>query len=346
MNASPNPTAGRRRSTIVVSIALVVLAVIGLLPPDAAVAAVAAPTETASPGRVQVRLITGDVGDAQTDDPVFVSLGTSHVTWLDSPANDWERASSRTYDLTLDKVTDVASITQLRVGKASPIHAGPTTIYSNAWCLARVVLLLNGRPVFDQPVPRLAATDRCRWLKGESPFFTWTNAQLRSDKLWKVASMPAMGGLITNADLVSQVVASVGQKLHTEPDLRWSTPGVTVTKLDGQAVHVDLDLAFKMLGPDAEVDIDFDLRFACVVPGPRIKDRRPYWTVTPENQHVYVDSFWLWDALLFTGGVIDWLVGNQIDNRLDLVTTTIPNPIGCSADPWYVQANGDVNLLR
>jgi hypothetical protein len=52
--------------------------------------------------RLQVRLRTADVSDADTDDSVHVSVNDynmNHGTWLDYGRNDFERGDEFTYEL-------------------------------------------------------------------------------------------------------------------------------------------------------------------------------------------------------------------------------------------------------
>jgi len=314
----------------------------------------AAPTGTGSVVRVQVRIDTGDVSDAGTDDPVYVSLNGSNLTWLDSPTEDWNRGSSRTYDLMLDGVSNIASLNQLRVGKAAPVTVAGVTINADAWCLARVSLLVNNVLIFDQPLPRVVATDQCRWLKGSYPSFTWSSAEIRANKQWIASATPPVPVLITKAALRSQAIAAVGQQLHADPRMRWSSspyiPGVTVTRVDDHAVHVDLDLFARVPWfSDVPVDIDFDLRFACVVPryDPHTNTTPPpYYTVTRQNLTYQADSGLGWDIMtLGLVQALDSYVTVQIGKGLDtLPVQTIIGADGGCRQP-YVRYNGDLSFL-
>lgn len=340
---SPPPSFRKRPIARRIGALVVALSALGLTARPAA----AAPSETQSPARVQVRIVTGDVADAGTDDPVFVSLRSDHKTWLDSPIDDWERRGNRTYDLTLDNVTSVASITQLQIGKAAPIPAGYMTLNSNAWCLDRVVLLLNGQEVFNRVAPRLAPGDACRWIKGNSPVFTWTGAQLRGDKLWQAVTMPFHPPVLTNSELTERIIAITANQVHDHP-VDWAGAGVTVTKRDGGAVHVHIDMTIDVVGPDPSLDIDLDLRFGCVVPpiviGTKVRPA-PYWSITPENLKVNVDSPLWWELVTLSGAdVLDHVIAAEIRDGLAVTGTSILTPGGICPQP-YVRDNGDVRLL-
>lgn len=352
--------------------ALAALAVIGLCATSAAPAA-ASPDESVRPARVQVRITTGDVSGAGTDDPVFVSFSPTHSAWLDAPGDDWERGAARTYDVTLDGtvtkvdgedvqlpgITRIADITRLQVGKHEPVAAGPTTIFTDDWCVQSVQVMFNGKTVFSAVAPRLAPTDTCRWLRGGTPRFAWSGTQLRSNKYWVNTTDLPMLLLFTNAHLVERVISGTAAKLHENSDLRWGdkelawvdgvatwVPEVTVRRVDDRTVHVRVDLAARVPGVDSEVDLDFDLRFGCVnpPPDPRTGVVRPsYYTVTTEHVRVNVDSWTVYD-LLFAGIALDIHIWSEINAGLNMAGTTTTSSDGRCVVP-AVRWNGDLSFL-
>lgn len=322
----------------------------------------AAPAESEAPTRVQLRITTGDVYDAGTDDPVFISLNDSHASWLDAPGDDWERATTRSYDLTLDNVTDIASITRLRIGKQAPVDAGIMTLFSNAWCVSDVELRFNGVVVFRATLPPLVSADKCRWLKGTAPWFTWTGAQLRANSEWQRAAreLPLMV-VFTNEHLVGQVIAATAATLHANGNqLRWGdkelsvvdghlvvVPEVTVTRIDDTGVHVRLDLAASVPGVDSEVDLDFDMRFACVNPRPDPRTGfapASYYTVTKSNIRTTVDSWVGWDLLMFAGKGLDMYIWGEINDNLAIAGKEYIGVTGTCRQP-KVRYNGDLSFL-
>ena len=54
------------------------------------------------------RLATADIEDAGTDDDVVISLNPINFTWLDSPADDFERGAARRQHLIIVRVAEAA----------------------------------------------------------------------------------------------------------------------------------------------------------------------------------------------------------------------------------------------
>src|SRR5262249_20928688 len=90
---------------------------------------------TRSVSRVQLRLRTGDVTNAGTDDSVAVLLNSASTTiqvpalnhtWIDSPRNDFERGADELFDLSTDHLSEIGDIQIISIQKTG----------GDAWCLA------------------------------------------------------------------------------------------------------------------------------------------------------------------------------------------------------------------
>jgi hypothetical protein len=219
--------------------------------------------------RVQVRVTTGDVGDAGTDDDVAVSVSgpgagrQGGTTWLDTGADDFERNTTRTYDLArLDGIENSGDIHGLVLFK----HG------SDDWCLQGVALLVDGREVFS--------TDfgpPCQWLRTSAASGGLvTHDMLRADPRFTSFTVPVPdltfhpdGSVsavvrLDRTELESRVEAMVGHSIHGTPAYWGHLHGrpVEVSPLHAGAVEVDLDLAGDVWASDPEVDIDFTLSAA------------------------------------------------------------------------------------
>src|SRR4026209_834967 len=103
----------------------------------------AAPPETMPIWRARVYFQTFNTSDGGSDDSVRVELGSSNGTWVDSPFDDWEIGSGRTYDLRLDGISSLSDIDYFRISKPG----------SGGWCIGRIRLLINGVALYDEQFP-------------------------------------------------------------------------------------------------------------------------------------------------------------------------------------------------
>ncbi|MFN0089332.1 MAG: hypothetical protein ACKVWR_03540, partial [Acidimicrobiales bacterium] len=160
----------------------------------------------------QVMFRTGDIGDAGSDDDVYVKLNDNNVTWIDSPADDFERDSLRTYDLLPFGVNKIGDITRLEIGKTG----------SDGWCLRRAYLWVNDNLLFSNDFG-----SPCRWLD-DSPgkVVNFNSAKLRSDIHWKAYKQPANPPLSIYVGSRSETV--LGHSFSTNSYAWGSSGGVTV----------------------------------------------------------------------------------------------------------------------
>ena len=132
--------------------------------------------------RVVLRITTGDVDDAGTDDSVAVSIGgagagsVGGTTWLDHATDDFERNSTREYDLVeLDGIAELGDIHSL-------------VFYTDGdddWCLKGVTLLVDNVEVFSTTFG-----SSCEWIGTNASGGYVPHAALRADPRWAAFTPP------------------------------------------------------------------------------------------------------------------------------------------------------------
>jgi hypothetical protein len=288
--------------------------------------------------RLQVRVVVGDVGDAGTDDDVMVQLNGANRTQLDSPANDFERNSSRLYDLPLTgvgRMKDISSLTIQKVG--ADFKTGDDGV-----CVARVDLLVNGVLAFDGfPSP----SGPCLWLDsdpGELTFFNFSGTTLRTDNAWLAYQQPGPPLVIPADEWRGRIEGIVGNSIASNA-LYWgdiSGEAVELSGDGGPVLHVDLDLAADApLLPDPGVDIDFDLVFSCATQ----PDGKIQLEITSTNVHAEADSSIFWELITFD--LIDFLdshVTDSVKTGFKPISQSITTPICPNV---HVQADGTTFLF-
>ncbi len=255
--------------------------------------------------RVQLRLRTANVPDANTDDTVYVYLKEPNATYLNYSHNDFERGNEFTYDLLTDGLSDLSDINEIYIIKPG----------SNGWCIENLALLINGREIYNEQFGSTAST--CRWLDqgGSSQYHYFvTRATLRAHPLWQgfQQAPPPLG--LPRAELESRIEGIVGDALNGT-DAYWGDLDgdryVEVTGKDDQRARVTVDLSADVPGFDAEVDLSFDLKFtgACSDGQTPLELR-----ITTENVSAGADLDWYTELLtlglanLAEGGIADRVV--------------------------------------
>src|SRR5262249_40658448 len=107
--------------------------------------------------RLQLRLRTANVEDANTDDSVNVSLrdNDNGGTWLDYGRNDFERGDEFTYELMPNGISDLSDINNIFLLKPG----------TDGWCIESLALLADGVEIYNQYFGRTSST--CQWLDDE-----------------------------------------------------------------------------------------------------------------------------------------------------------------------------------
>jgi hypothetical protein len=273
--------------------------------------------------RAQIRLVTGNVGDAGTDDSVRVELGSGNGTWIDYGRDDFERNDDFTYDLNLDNIATLGDISMLRISKPG----------NDGWCLRSLELIINGRPIYSRSSETFP---KGCWL--HSPFLSETltisDVALHAHSLWQNFQQPSPSPIIPREEMERRIEGIMGDKVYYN-SLEWGHlygRAVEATRQDGQALRMDLDLEYHgVVTP--EVDVDFDLRFSC---------QEGTIEIRTENLVVNVDSPW-WQEVLTLGiaEYVDRKVRRGIERAFDPITESLDT--GTPFCPNItVQENGDI----
>jgi len=261
--------------------------------------------EEHSIGRVQLRLWTAQAKDAATADDVVVSLNPENVTWLDSARYDdfapvlFEQAGP-TYDLLLTGVSHFKDIHWLTITKTG----------SDAWCISRLDLVVNGNVVYTQ------SFTPCHWLdheQGHTRDLVISYSQLRQAPAWRRGT-PFAQLTFSRDELEQRIEGVLGHFLHDHKEANWGDLSgrayveVENRKKDNQTLHVDLDLAGDSPIPftDPEVDIDFDLQLAC-----------DQGTITLEVLNLSPSARFPWYAELAPPFPFFWLLSEYVEHRVE-----------------------------
>lgn len=305
--------------------------------------------------RLQLRLRTANVADANTDDGVNVSLRDNDGggTWLDYGRNDFERGDEFTYELILNGISDLSDINNIFLLKPG----------TDGWCIESLALLADGVEIFNQQFGSTPST--CQWLddeNGHDTYFDIGRPTLRAHPLWQAYQQPFPSLSLLRTDLEARIEGIVGNKIHYGTyvdaypiyqgtlDVSWTHDAldgashVKVSKKDAQAVHVEFKLDIDTPGPGSvTATSDFDLRFTGVC---RTATDPAKILITTENRHATADFNWLADALtlwlieLADGSVADDVAGSIPDFSQ---TITIDNQIVSCVTP-SVAGDGTVDF--
>lgn len=213
--------------------------------------------------RLQLRLYVANVANAGSDEPLEVRLQfpswvvptatnwrpAGNSTWIDSTADDFERASSLTYDLMLTNVAEVSDITQVTL--ASPGN--------DQLCVAGLELFVDGQPAFRKSFGNDAAT--CAWVGGSNALSV-DFAELRNDPSWNQLGVVTFVGFDGEA-LRSIIQAQFGHFLHGKGELQ-NGSALTTSRVDESRLKVSVPLTVydvPVLG-DVDSRVDFDMVLA------------------------------------------------------------------------------------
>ena len=279
--------------------------------------------------RLQLRVRTANVADADTDDGVNVSVKDYEPdgTWLDYGRDDFERGDEFSYELLSPDVTDLSDIHQIHLLKPG----------TDGWCIANLALLVDGVTVYEQHFGETAAT--CRWLddaSGHQNYLTIGRATLRAHPAWQAYAKPAATSLLSAAELADRIEAGIGDAIHEDVyvdkfplyqgdiDVSWID-----TALDGErhvklsksqtpsAVRVEFGLDVDTPGPGGLTgSLSFDLRFTGVC---RTATEPAKILMKLENARATADFDWtteamtLWLVNLLEGGIADTIAGSLPD---------------------------------
>jgi hypothetical protein len=261
-------------------------------------------------GRVQIRLHTANVEDADTDDGVNVVLtdavsGTGlNLTWVDYGRDDFERGQTFSYDLDLGHISLLGDITRLRITKDG----------TNGWCIADLALLVNEMEVYVETFQALPGG--CLWLDGDDghqPTYEVDHARLRAHPEWQDYREPPRIGIdgmapqitailtIPRRETESRIEALIGHVIHGTEAHWGDMHGRAYVEADPSSytdrLSVDLDLEADVNNWfDPELDIDFDLGFKAECSPDQTQ---ALVEITTEALNASVDFDWLVNFLSF-----------------------------------------------
>lgn len=214
--------------------------------------------------RLQLRVRTGGIKDANTDDEVYVKFNdaASGIYYLDRAGDDREKNRVNTYDILDPNIRTVGDIKMMQLSIKG----------NDGWCIQQIEILVNdvNIPVFSKKF------SNCHWLDGNSnggPNLYISGTELRRSAGWKYTSrnraiwLPPT--IIRRATLEAMVESYVGHMMNANPDMKHLEFGkkygrayVEAKQASSDKLHFDLDLAYTY-GPDMETDVDFDLVVKC-----------------------------------------------------------------------------------
>jgi hypothetical protein len=214
--------------------------------------------------RLQLKVKTGGIKNAGTDDEVYVKMtnSSSSVFYLDKGGDDRERKKVNTYDIIDPKIRTVRDIKKLEM-----MIKG-----NDGWCVQSVEILIN-----DVQIPVFTKRFRkCQWLDGNGhsgPKFYISGKEMRKNRGWKYTNKNRALWLppkVLKREMLEAMVESyVGHMMNSRPDMKklefgkkYGRSYVEAKKKTGNKLKFDLDLAYKK-GIDLEVDVDFDLAIKC-----------------------------------------------------------------------------------
>jgi hypothetical protein len=285
--------------------------------------------EPESVNRVQVRLVTADVGDAGTDDSVLVSLNQDNFTWVDYGRDDFQRGDAYTYDLVLKGVSRFESLKWLTVSKTG----------SDGWCVNRIEVKINGKgPLFQQRF------SPCRWLdNGDSDRRSLAVSfdGLRSGQAWSgyPPPVPVPIVVLTADEVESRIASMVGHALHGTK-AAWRELGSNAVKIGAKsdhAIHVVVKLFARVpYVPDPNVDVHFDLELSCT---PGSGPTKATINVRMTNLDTDVDFPNDGEILFFLKGI----VGGELEDSIPNLGTTLGLPTS-QCPTITVRGDGQIQL--
>jgi hypothetical protein len=214
--------------------------------------------------RLQLRVKTSGIKNANTDDEVYVQLtsATSSIYYLDRAGDDREKNNVNTYDILDPNIRTMRDIKMLKL-----MIKG-----TDGWCVQSIEILVNdvNRPVYTKRYKT------CQWLDGndhDGPSLYISGTKLRKHPGWRYTSQNKAIWLpptiIERYKLEQMVESYVGHMMNTNPDMRklefgkkYGRAYVEAKKAGANTLHFDLDLAYHK-GIDLATDVDFDLVIQC-----------------------------------------------------------------------------------
>lgn len=228
--------------------------------------------ETLPVFRIQLRLVTGNNENDNTDKEVYVKFNNPDKEYfLDYGPDDFERNADKKYDIISGHVWKISDIDYIEIGMKG----------DDVWGVKKVELYLNNstNPVFSKT---FSSSQRINGAGNWQRKIVFSHAELRNNTYWKnIATdekIKKPSPLITADAIKSMVESMVGNMLHykAQGKVGWGDTKyintvwgdhVEMKRKDGNTLSFDLDLQANITGPNPEVDVDFDLVFECTSDG-------------------------------------------------------------------------------
>lgn len=212
--------------------------------------------------RVQLKVKTNTIKNADTDSPIWVQLNAKDAPfYLNNSGNDREKGRTDTYDILSSNINKIRDIKMIKLGNKG----------SDGWNFTSIELIVNNRSIFKKEFSKSG-----QWIDGKSKKHQKTykvNSQtLRKYTNWKyngytnfIYTAPKA---IQLPMIKSLVESAVGNTLQEVKEITWGKKYgkeyVSAKRINANTLRFDLDLTYEIdYMPNPEVDVDFDLVFTC-----------------------------------------------------------------------------------
>ncbi len=280
--------------------------------------------ENVSICRIQLKVKTNGMENANTDNPVWVTFNEKDEPfYLNLSKNDRERNQTDIYDVLSPNINKIKDIRFINIGLEG----------NDGWNIREITLLVNGVSIYKKTY-----SSKGLWLDGNDskrkpavfiprnvlrkyPNFKYNSV---TNNIWKGPSM------IQKAFITSLVESAVGNSLYNVKKVSWGKKQgktfINSKRINNNTLRFDLDLSYEINNaPDVEIDVDFDLVFTCKngVIQTKVKNykSKSYGTMSflvdamgKLKKHLYSGCTQISDptyAVLCAGGV--WGVGKLLD---------------------------------
>ena len=212
--------------------------------------------------RIQLKVKTNTIKNANTDSPVWVQLNPKDdIYYLNNPGNDREKGKTNTYDILSSSISTIGDISQIELGISG----------NDGWNFTEIALVVNGRTIYNKKFSKSGKWIDLRSKKHPKAYHIGKKT-LRKSKNWKynryTERIYRTPNTIPLSTMISYVESSVGNSLFSFKKISWGKKYgkdyVEARRINSNTLRFDLDLEYRVKGlPNLEIDVDFDLRFTC-----------------------------------------------------------------------------------
>ena len=213
--------------------------------------------------RIQLKVKTNTIKNANTDSPVWVQLNAKDAPYyLDKSGDDREKGKTDVHEILSPNINKIRDIKMIKIG----ING------DDGWNFRTIELLVNGKSIYKKQF-----NTNGQWIdtdnKKHPSSYTINTSKLRSYRNWNYNNLTR--GIETPPTAIpvttikSMIESAVGNTLSGMKKVVWGKKHgkdyVSIKRVSSNRLRVDLDLKAEVkLAPDAGVDVDFDLVFNCV----------------------------------------------------------------------------------